>query len=481
MQQAGWSTTLGTWALAGALVLAGCHGRGGGKADQATASPQPVLAVRVAPAGIRTMEDSLAVTGAIAPWQAIPVSPAANGLQVFDVRADEGQHVRKGQVLAMLDNRMLQAQAADARARLSTALANAKDAQYNYDRYRALRAEGGVTGPEMSQRAAALASANGSVAQARAALAQVQVQVSQTQVVAPTDGLILTRSVQIGDVAAVGKAMFTLARNGRLEMDGNVAEADLGRVRVGQSATVGSDAVPGLKAVGSVIAISPSLNTTSRLAVLRIALPADSGFRVGMFATATIRLGRRAALAVPSDAVTNREGRTIVFVVGADNVVHARPVVTGDPMGGWTPVTEGVKVGDRVVTDGVGFLKEGDLVTVSGVAPSPQVPGNRMGSPAPAPSRAPAGPAGQAAPAPQGVQPSSGAPVGAPPPATRPSMPAQQAPSAPGASAPAPQTFPSVAPSQGPVGTIPSTPASMGARAFEPTAAPSAITVPGGR
>jgi HlyD family secretion protein len=399
------------------LALVGCKGK---SVEKSGASAAPVLTVSIQPAAPRILDESLSLTGAIAAWQAISVNPATNGLQVLEVLADEGQQVKRGQLLVRLGDRAIRAQMEDANARLASALAGQakarnpsrpqelssdqaaltqaqaqlRDAQASFNAYNELKNEGAVTAVELSNRASALAVArsaaqqagdrlslarvgsrqedisiaNATVAQARAARDQLLVQFSQTRVLAPLDGLLLSKNVLIGDVATVGKSMFTLARDNRLEMDGNLAEPDLPRVVRGQAVLVHSDALPGLVAMGHVREISPGLNATSRLATVKIDLPIGSGFRVGMFAGGSLKLGQHSVLAVPGEAIVNRAGRNQVFVL-TGNTIHAKEVATGGTSGEWVAISSGLQAGDQIVTAGVGFLKDGDVVAVASPLP----------------------------------------------------------------------------------------------------------------
>ncbi len=410
-----------------AMMASACN-RATEKPAQAAQAAQPVLTVSVEPAASQVLTATLTLTGAIAAWQPLSVSPAANGLHVVAVLAEEGQHVAKGQALARLDDRSVRTQLADTRARLASAEASLqkarfpgrsedvssasaslteadarlRSAQADYDRFAILRAEGAVTAPELDAKTVALASARAArqlaydrltvmrdggrredvrvaeaaVAQARAAVAQSELQLTQTQVVAPAAGLILAKDVLLGDVAAVGKAMFTLARDNRLEMTANVAESDMAKVKPGQAVALASDASPGLKATGTVRQVSPSLDTTSRLATVRIDLPVGTGFKPGMFARGQVSLGRTSMLAVPLEAVVSQDGRSRVFVV-TNGVAHAREVVTGENAGEWTPIKAGLQPGESVATEGAGFLKEGDPVAVANV-PNAATPARRQ-------------------------------------------------------------------------------------------------------
>ncbi|HEY9721552.1 MAG TPA: efflux RND transporter periplasmic adaptor subunit [Oscillatoriaceae cyanobacterium] len=346
------------------LLLAGCH-----KTPPKAASVQPVLTVTAEPATAHAMTHRLELTGSVAAWQLLPVSPQTAGLRVVSVLVDEGSHVKRGQVMAKLDDATLQAELAQARARVEDAKANLASALDAYTRYAELEKQGGVSASEMTTRRIAVDTARASLAESEAALQQSQVAVSQTQVTAPDNGLVIKRNVQLGDVAAIANPMFTLARDNRLEVDAPIAESDLANVHAGQAAHVSSDAMPGLSAVGRVREVTPALDATNRQATAKIDLPASSGFKIGMFVRATLNTGTSSAIAVPLDSVITTQGGSQVFVLSG-NVVHARPVTTGEQQDTWIAITSGLQPGDDVVTSGAGFLKDGDTVTVVAATPA---------------------------------------------------------------------------------------------------------------
>lgn len=415
-------------ALAVSTTLAACK-----KEAPKQAEAPAVLTVSVEPAAVRDLPQKLEITGSVAAWDPMAVNPAANGLRVVKVLADEGQYVSRGQVLAQLDAETLQAQAAAARARAASAAASlqkmrspnrrqdvrtaeaalrqaeasAKQAEDAYQRFKQLAVEGGVSQAELvtrettwqSARASAdqarqrlsliregsrfedLRMAEAQAAEAKASLAQVEALLSQTRVIAPDSGKIIKRDVHLGDVSAVGKSMFSMVREGRLEVEALVPETDLARVRPGMTAAITSDARADLKSSGKVREISPAIEQSSRQATVQIDLPKDTRFQVGMFVRANVQLGTVPTLAVPAAAIVTKESGSEVYVL-EEGKAKARQIVPGARADGWVAVQSGLKAGEQVVTAGVGFLKDGDKVDVA-----PAIPAG--GSAAPAASAAP--------------------------------------------------------------------------------------------
>ncbi|MFN3428546.1 MAG: efflux RND transporter periplasmic adaptor subunit, partial [Candidatus Sericytochromatia bacterium] len=279
---------------------------------------------------------------------------------------------------------------AQAEAALAQAEANVTAAMDTYRRFQQLKAEGGVSEAELvvrqtnveAARAGAeqarqrlslaregsrredLTTAAAPAAEARASLAQVEAMLAQTRVTAPDDGRIIKRDAHLGDVSTVGRALFTMVRDGRLEVEALVPETDLGAVKVGQSAKITSDARPDVVATGKVREVSPSLDTGSRQATVSIDLPVGSPFQVGMFVRAQLSLGQAQAIAVPTQAVVTGTQGSQIFVLDGQ-FARLRTVQVGTRTGGWVEVKDGLKAGEAVIVNGVGFLKDGDKVDVS--------------------------------------------------------------------------------------------------------------------
>ena len=299
-----------------------------------------------------------------------------------------------------------------AEAALRQAEAAAEQARDAYARFKELAAEGGVSASELVARETAYESAKAQAeqarqrlslaregsryedlriaeaqaAEARAALSQVEALLAQTRVTAPDDGTIIRRDVHMGDVSAVGKPMYQMVRQGRLEVEALVPETDLGRVQPGMAATITSDARADLTASGRVREVSPAVELASRQATVKIDLPKGGKFQVGMFVRASVQLGTVPTLAVPAASIVTKESGSEVFVLDG-NQARTRAVVPGARADGWVAIAKGLKAGDQVITNGVGFLKDGDKVDVAPALPV----GATTTEGVPAPAASPAG------------------------------------------------------------------------------------------
>jgi len=207
------------------------------------------------------------------------------------------------------------------------------------------------------------------VAQMKANVQRLQALVAQSVIKAPSDGLIMRRDAHLGEITAVGKALFLMVRDNRLELRAQVPEVDLPLIHPGQRVEITDSTSSSYKVEGKVREVSPMLDQDMRLGTVRIDLPVSEGkqahiFKPGNFAHATIDIGDRTPLAVPAASILSREHRSFVYVVNADNTVSTRDVKTGERVEGYAEVVSGLNPGETVVVRGAGFLKGGDLVRV---------------------------------------------------------------------------------------------------------------------
>ena len=188
---------------------------------------------------------------------------------------------------------------------------------------------------------------------------EIRVLIRQATIVAPEAGWVLKREARLGDVATAGKVLFELAENSQLELLGQVPEVRVGQVRVGQPVTVkhGETTVQ-----GHVWKISPQVDAETRNAEVRIALPANSRLRPGMFAEASLALGQTTAIGVPQESVRGEDPHYYIFLLDGDKAKR-QDVAISERRSGKAMITTGVKVGQEVITDGGGFLRDGDTVT----------------------------------------------------------------------------------------------------------------------
>ncbi|WP_234192492.1 efflux RND transporter periplasmic adaptor subunit [Pseudacidovorax sp. NFM-22] len=346
------------------------------KADKPAATARPALTVTVVQPQPADLVAGLPANGNIAAWQEAIIGSEAAGLRLADVRVNVGDVVKKGQVLATFSGDTVQAEVAQARASLAEAEAAAADAAANAERARTLSATGALSQAQINQYLTTGQTAKARVEAARAALQAQQVRQRNTQVLAPDDGVISSRTATVGAVVGSGAELFRLVRRGRLEWRAEVASNELPKVRVGQKARV--TAASGVTVEGTVRALAPTVDPQTRNALVYVDLPANGDVRAGMYARGEFMLGRIEQLTVPQSAVVVRDGFASVFEVGADGKVAMRRVTTGQRAGDRIAIAEGVKPDMKLVERGAAFLNDGDVVQVQG-QPAPAA-----GAPAPA-------------------------------------------------------------------------------------------------
>jgi len=198
---------------------------------------------------------------------------------------------------------------------------------------------------------------------ARADLETSQLRLKFTEVVAPDDGMITSRTVTVGQIAQAGNEMLRLLRNGRIEWRGEAPETRLNDLAPGQGVSVMT--ADGTPFHGTIRVVSPTISANDRTALVYVDLPPDERIRPGMFARGEIAIGTGPAYMVPLESIVSSDGYSYVFVLSEDNIVARRRVETGAMHDGAIEVVGGVEAGERIVNKGAGFLKDGDLVAVS--------------------------------------------------------------------------------------------------------------------
>ncbi len=433
----------------------------------------PSMTVTVAAAESTSIGRTLITTGSVAARDLTPVLPQANGLLVKQVLVDVGNSVKAGQVMAVLDNSLLQDQIRQAKADVESKqadveskqadllskqaalesskaavasseaivqqrqadLAQAKarlvDAERTFRRNQELFGQGAIsrqildtaeTNFATAREAVRLAEANIRSAQAnvssaqagvgsaeagvrtaqanisstqagvkssQARVQQIQTQLGQTLLRAPVSGIVAEKLTRVGDVTGVppqtqvntvvggSQKLFSIIQDGKLELQAQVPDVQLAQIRIGANVDVTSESDSRIRLKGRVREIEPVVNQVRREATVRIDLPPTTMLRPGMFARAAIATSFLTGVSVPQKAVqTQSEGETVVFMLtGEDNKgegsikvdkVRAQKVEVGEILlGNKVEIKRGLRIGDRVVIDGAGYVKDGDTVRIA--------------------------------------------------------------------------------------------------------------------
>lgn len=329
----------------------------------AARGPTAVLTVPLIPATTRPLAVPVVGDGSVAPWQELVLGAEVGGLRVLEVRVEEGDQVRAGDVLVRLDDALLRAQGAQVEASINEARVALEFAQSEVARARTL-ASGGI-GPRqvLEQRESVAAQAEARLAAAIARREEVAARLAQATMLAPTDGLVSRVVLRIGAVTGAGQEALRLVRDGRLELNARVPELELAGIAPGQPVRVRHG---GREIMAEVRAIAPTITPENRLGTVHVALPPGAGLLPGMFARAEIMGPPRPAVLVPAAAVVFRDGAPAVFTLApGEERVRLRRLTLGERLEGMVEVREGLAEGERVVLSGAGFLADGDLVRVA--------------------------------------------------------------------------------------------------------------------
>ena len=330
-------------------------------ADDTNSNATPHTQVTTTIAKNADWATTIPAQGEVLPWEVAIVSAKTNGISATDVKVLEGDTVKKGQVLARFDDRMLKAELAQAKANLAFAESNLQLANTNLKRFDQLKLKQTLSEQEFDQVRTQAATAAATRDQAAAAVTLAEVKLADATVVAPDDGKILERNIELGKVPASGDPIFRLLRQNKLEWVVQIDAADLARVKPNMLAQIN---IANNKTIsGKIRSISPQLDSKSRLANVRVVLDGTPDIAVNTYADGKILIGNAAAITVPSAGLVIKDGKTWIFRV-KNNSAEQVLVNIGRRQQNEIEIVSGINVGDTLVLEGAGFLNDGDKVSV---------------------------------------------------------------------------------------------------------------------
>ncbi len=349
-------------AAAAALALAVHAADDKAKPAAPAAAAKAALTITTTTAQRANIANAVSANGNIAPWQEAIIGAESNGARLAEVRVNVGDVVRRGQVLATFVPDMLQADVAQSKAAVAEAEANLAEASLNAQRARDLQASGALSAQQINQLLTQERTAQARLDALRAGARMQQLRLAQTQVLAPDNGVISSRSATVGAVVPAGMELFRLIRQGRLEWRAEVAASELAQLQPGQ--TVRVTAAGAATVTGKLRMVAPTVDAATRNGIVFVDLPAPGAIKAGMFARGEFETGSSSALTLPQTAVLLRDGFSYVFRVGPDNKVTQTKVSVGRRVGERIEIVQGVDPTARVVASGGGFLADGDTVKV---------------------------------------------------------------------------------------------------------------------
>ncbi|MEJ2007667.1 MAG: efflux RND transporter periplasmic adaptor subunit [Acidobacteriota bacterium] len=372
-------------ALTVATFLAAC---GSTKQAQKPA-PTTVSGVAIETVHLQTTPEYYEAVGTVKSEITSVIGAQISGT-VKRILVKEGNHVRRGQLLAEIDSRTQQAQLEAAAAgieesdqglievqqALQAAEADRKFAEATFKRYKALLAKKSVSQQEYDNAEthykAALANEKATQAklkqmqarqrQAKAQHSSAATVFSYSRIVSPIDGVVTAKSVDEGTLVMPGTPLITVEDTGHFRLDASVPVAFLGMVRIGESVpvTIGSGQV-----AGRVVEIVPATDPSTRTFVAKVELPRKCKCQSGQYGSASFAIGTEKRILVPNDALVRRGELEGLFVINSDGLAYYRLVKTGKTVGDRVEILSGLDDGEHVAVSKINQLSDGVRVQTS--------------------------------------------------------------------------------------------------------------------
>lgn len=341
----------------GGIGLAACsHSSKAGEDEKADAS-NAVAEVTITKVAVEEISAMVNVSGTIAapPNLDARVSAQVPG-RVAQMSVVEGDHAERGMVLAKIEEGPYQDQLRQAEAGMAQAKATLENARLNRERQENLFQRGIAAGKDAEDARTQLSVSEAALRQAEAVLQLAQLNLKRTEVRSPLTGTVVKRFVSVGEQVdgTAAQPIVEVADLSLVELQGNVPATFLGKIRVGQTFSIMTDAIPGKTLSGRVVAISPAVDPATNLGLVRIQLAnPNAALRWGMFLMAQIPVETHAkALVIPRPALYRDEkGEPQIYKVKGD-AVEVTPVKLGLETKDRVEISEGVAAGDTIVLAG---------------------------------------------------------------------------------------------------------------------------------
>lgn len=340
-----------------AVLMAGCGQENGTH----TAQPAPAREMTATVAEVRMVDMAVEAptAGSVVAAESVQVTSRMMGY-IRDLKVVEGQSVKQGELLFVIDPVDVQGAVAQAEQGLIQAQAAMRDARADFERFEQLYKDEVVNRQQFEKMKLNYEVARSRVAQAQAGLAQARGQFDYARVTSPIDGVVTGKFANEGDMAAPGHPVVAVEDTSRLQVQTSVSEAIFRHLQLGMTVDVDIDGQPKALA-GKVARLSPSADPVAHTYPVKLDVEA-AGLRSGAFARVLFTTGTRTALAVPAKAVIQRAGIKGVFVVNAEGIAQYRMVRTGTQVNGQLEILSGLQAGERIVSEGAGQMQNGDKV-----------------------------------------------------------------------------------------------------------------------
>ena len=361
------------------LLMGVCFLNGCDKQASPTLKPLPVRVTHVMPA---LAADGLSYSASIQPQSQVNVSFRTDGyIRDIETRIDPngferilqpGDVVKQGDVMAQVDTRQYQDNLQQAQAKLSSAKADLLNASQNFKRARALQKTNSITGTDFDTAQRQFSSAEANVQAGLAAVDAAQLHLSETALLAPFEGTVIKRLIEVGALVHAGTPGFVLANTRSVQAIFGVPDTVLAHVRLGAPISVITAAYPVTAFAGNVTDIAPAANERTRVFDITVTInnPQDK-LKAGMVTSLVLPLetAQEAGVMVPLSSVVEDpgSGNFSVFVVAAGSpspTAQRRVISVSRVIGNNILVTSGLRLNEQVVSAGANRVIDGQAINI---------------------------------------------------------------------------------------------------------------------
>lgn len=343
-------------------LLTGCSAGPAEPAAEQTA-PEEVFLIQTAPAAVQKFADTFQVSGEAGPAEQADISAKIGG-DIYQLKADIGDAVKAGQVLARIDDTRYALAREQAGIGVSTAQLNLDQQRIDLERYQALYEQQAISQKEYEAALNGLKMTELSLKSAQAGLRSADINMKDTAVTAPISGFVSARKVNAGESVNPGTPLFSVVDISRIVIVSGISEDAVNQLKPGMPVQVTVASLGAEVFEGTVTQISP-VQDSAKLYPVKVEVPNPEGrIKAGMFATASVALSEGVeGLAVPKEAVIHETGKDYVFIAAGDKALRKEVTVgLGDDR--YYHIKAGIAAGDAVVVVGQEKLKDGVLVKI---------------------------------------------------------------------------------------------------------------------
>jgi len=337
------------------------------KEESSGAAPVKVFKVKR-----QKISEKLSYTGVIEAWKKIIITPDIGG-KIAKIHVEEGDNVKKGQLLAEIDTRAIRLQLEQTRAGLAVAEANFKDAQRNMERMERLKSEKAVSEQQYEKIKLAFEAAGAQLKQARSSLNLARHNLDVSLMKAPFSGIVASKNAEVGDVInpmmggfSPNSGVLTLMDFSRVIIEMDVSHQDIVRIKKGQAAQLRVTAFPNKVFHGNVSLVNMTADPLTKKFKVEVKVEnADLDLRPNTFGEVTLEINTHEnALVIPQKAVL---GNQYVFLAKNNSTVERIDLILGLQNTEMIEVVKGLKDGDLVVIEGNYSLEDGAKIDIKEV------------------------------------------------------------------------------------------------------------------